>query len=374
MSPDSVEQGRATPHLDAVVGMLKERYGSIDNFKNTVAQDPVGVLSDISAVLTTGGSLIKGSKIGGTVANVGGAIDPINIAARSASRAAKSIIPKGAPSKMWQSAAKLSTTLSPAQRDALTEVALKHNITPTRKGVDKAIGKIDALNEKIAQTIDAAVDTGQTIPVDDLFRHLDELRTEVLGESGEPMKGVRAINRIEKDIRAANNLLGRDALTPANAQKLKQRIYRELESEYQKITQQPASTDAQKAIARAAKESIEEIVPEIKQLNQADGELIALRKVIDRSAARITNHDIMGLGVPIKGTMGGVVGGAEGATAGLLLGFIDTPAIKSRLAIILNKLKKQKIDVKPNRTLIRLGLVKAGEAGKIDAMEDIGGS
>jgi len=64
--------------------------------------------------------------------------------------------------------------------------------------------------------------------------------------------------------------------TPDEAQKLKQRIYRELQSYYEKHKATPAKTEMRKAIARNARKLIEEIIPEIKQLNQKEGALIEL--------------------------------------------------------------------------------------------------
>ncbi|MCK5614459.1 hypothetical protein KAR91_72010, partial [Candidatus Pacearchaeota archaeon] len=72
-----------------------------------------------------------------------------------------------------------------------------------------------------------------------------------------------------------------------------------------------------------------------------DGSLIALRKEIEKSASRISNRDMAGIGVPIKGGAGGVVGGKLGMAIGLGIGLLDTPTIKAKLAIVANSLKKK---------------------------------
>lgn len=46
-----------TAKADAVGGVFKDRYGSADGLKNTLATDPVGALSDASAVLSGGAGL-----------------------------------------------------------------------------------------------------------------------------------------------------------------------------------------------------------------------------------------------------------------------------------------------------------------------------
>jgi hypothetical protein len=86
-----------------VADFFANRYGGVENLKRTIAEDPVGFLSDASTVLTGGGTLAaKGAamagKLGGTagkiagavgtgaqaVADVGAAIDPLTLAGKAA--------------------------------------------------------------------------------------------------------------------------------------------------------------------------------------------------------------------------------------------------------------------------------------------------
>ena len=69
-----------------------QRYGSLENIKKTFATDPVGMLSDVSIILTGGGALTaKAPAIAGQVGNVvktaGKVIDPINVGAKAVSTA-----------------------------------------------------------------------------------------------------------------------------------------------------------------------------------------------------------------------------------------------------------------------------------------------
>jgi hypothetical protein len=74
-------------YADAMNKMVMDNYGSVDNFKRTLAEHPAQALMDISAVMTGGGSLgaklpgIAG-KVGEGVAAVGSKIDPLNIVAK----------------------------------------------------------------------------------------------------------------------------------------------------------------------------------------------------------------------------------------------------------------------------------------------------
>ena len=69
-------------YADAVNQMVMDRYGSIDNFKKTLATDPVGAAADLSAVLTGGSGamakipgLSKAAEIAGTAGRI---VDPLN--------------------------------------------------------------------------------------------------------------------------------------------------------------------------------------------------------------------------------------------------------------------------------------------------------
>jgi hypothetical protein len=69
-------------YADSAGKFYKDRYGGIDNIKNTLATDPAGFLLDVSTVLTGGGALaarVPGmtGKVGKVVSNVGEAIDPM---------------------------------------------------------------------------------------------------------------------------------------------------------------------------------------------------------------------------------------------------------------------------------------------------------
>ena len=271
------------------------------------------------------------------------------------------MIPKELPSKLYQSAAKFSTTLTSSQRTRLTTTALENQILPNIKGLEKAADNIDALNIKITDMIDQASTSGATIQVKDLFREFDALKKDA-SLSGTPIDAQKAIENIRKQILAANKKRGRTELTLAEAQQLKQQIYKETETYYAKMTEKPAKIKAQQAVARAAKEMIEDVFPEIKQLNKREGELIALRNALQRSSNRITNRDLMGIGVPIKGTMGGVIGGSPGAITGLALGLFDTPSVKARLAVTLARLQKQGVVISETSSFVKLGLFQTGRA------------
>ena len=361
----------AEDKFDAVVDFMKERYGSSEKLKETISKDPVGVASDVSTVLMAGGGLIKTagtltkaskvSQVGKVVSKAGAVTEPVGAAIRTVAAPLKKLIPKEFASKLYQSGAKFSTTLTVKERSALTNTALENAITPTIKGVDKAREMINVLNNEITELIDFSAKSGAKIKISDFFKDFKELEKAAMLTS-KPKQNVKLIQKIRKDFIEANMAIKKGFFTPQEAQKLKQNIYKSLDSYYSSVKDSPIAAKAQKLIAKNAKEALEVIVPEIKQLNATEGELLALRKAIERSSARIQNRDLLGIGVPIKGGLGAMVGDTTGAVASLALGVLDTPAVKSRIAIAINKLKKQGIVIRETPAAIRLGLFQEGRA------------
>ena len=70
------------------------RYGSLNKFKRAFAEDPVGILSDVSAVFGTAAALAP-AKVAPKLNAVAKAIDPVNVAAWGTSKAG-SMMEKGA--------------------------------------------------------------------------------------------------------------------------------------------------------------------------------------------------------------------------------------------------------------------------------------
>lgn len=81
---------------NAVGQFFKDRYGSVDALKNTLATDPVGALVDTTAVLGGGGAILGRApgvvgKAGQAVSKVASAIDPVANVGRAAKLAGKGV-------------------------------------------------------------------------------------------------------------------------------------------------------------------------------------------------------------------------------------------------------------------------------------------
>jgi len=358
--------------VDALVNMFKGRYGSLEAAKETFATDPVGFLADIASLGVPVGAILKGagvagkvstlSKVGTVTKNIALTLDPSSILLKGTGFAGK-LVPEKLPSELYQSAAKFSNRvdLTIPMREKLAKTALVNEIMPTIKGYHKLSEKINDFNIEITKVIDAAADSGKQVPIKKIFRELKALERETLKTSGQPIERLNQINNIKTQIIEANKRLKRTSLTPKEAQAMKVRIYKETESYFDMLSTSPAKIDAQQAIARGLKKSIEDIIPGIKELNRNDGDLIALRKEISQSAKRISNRDIGGIGVPIKAQAGATMAGPQGALAYMTLGLLDTPGIKARMAIIMDKMRRKGIPVTQTKALTSLGFFQAGK-------------
>jgi len=127
---------------DAVGGYLADRYGGVENIKKTLAEDPVGLVADLSTVFTGGGALAArapglAGKLGKAVVNVGNKIDPVLQAANATKAAAGTRIGQRAlaPVKATGSAVATAATYLPAVFSGATTTSIKRAFTPnTKKG------------------------------------------------------------------------------------------------------------------------------------------------------------------------------------------------------------------------------------------------
>jgi hypothetical protein len=68
---------RAVNTANAMGGMYKERYGTLEGIKNTIATDPVGVAGDLSTLLAGGAGLARGASAVAGPGRVGSAISSV---------------------------------------------------------------------------------------------------------------------------------------------------------------------------------------------------------------------------------------------------------------------------------------------------------
>lgn len=261
--------------------------------------------------------------------------------------------------RLYQTALKPSTTLSPAESETLVQTGLDHGIPVSKTGLVKLSGLIDDVNQKIADVIAGrpnvpidpnavALRANQIQPTfasqvnasQDLAA-LEASKSQFLAEQGArpavPPSATGLVDEYGNPIMSGGTpAQPAPPMTAAAAQTMKQGTYRQLSGKaYGEL--QSASVEAQKALARGLKEELATQFPELSNLNATDSKLLDLQPVLEKAVARIGNHQVMGIGTPLAaaGVKAATGSGKIAAIAGIGKMVFDDPAVKSRLAISL---------------------------------------
>lgn len=267
----------------------------------------------------------------------------LNLASPKLLESMKASIPgaAGAASKLYESALKPSTTLSPAERASTVSTGLNNAIPVSESGLDKLSGLVNDLNSTVQAKIQAGAQAGATVNKYAVASRLGKTANQFATQVN-PEADLNAVSRSGNEF-----LQNQPTQIPADvAQQIKSGTYKQLGNKaYGELDS--ASIEAQKALARGIKEELQKQFPEIQGLNSAEGKLLDLQPILERAVGRIRNHQLIGIGTPIAGAAGAAVTGSSGigAVSGILKAVVDDPIVKSRLAIILNKASKGQLSL-----------------------------
>lgn len=273
---------RAVNSADAIGQFYKDRYGSEEGLKKTLATDPVGAVSDLSAVLTGGAALApKASKLASVLRAGADVTNPIKLATTAAE---KTLNPTARA--LMQSAIKPTISqLKKGDAKVAVDTLLKYGLSPNEKGVEKIRGVIDDLNQKISGRVSAS---NATVDRGNVLNALDDVRQK-FGTQVNPSSDLGAIQQVGDEFKA-----NWPAQLPVKlAQNLKQGTYKTLAGKYGEVGS--ASTEAQKSLARGLKENIAQVVPGIGALNAEESRLLKTLGVTERRALMDLNKNPLGL-------------------------------------------------------------------------------
>jgi len=364
--------------IDTLGQAYKDRYGGLPNIAESFKTDPVGVAMDASTLLTGGGSALSKTgklaqlraveKTGGAIKKTGELVNPVN-AALSAAKAPLKLLPEETPIKLYQSAVKMSPSLTREERLKQAETGLKYNIKPTYSGLDRLREISNDFSTKVDDLINQ--NTGKQIKVLPILDSLDDLSTKFL-DSLTPEKYQKAIERVKGQLKSLSTLdpaTGEYLLEVKYAQGIKKRIYTELEGTY-KRNKTIGSTVTQDAIAIAKKHTAAQIknaiaaeIPEVAELNKDWSKVLGLEDAIEKAASRLANRDLVGVGVPLSAGVGQMVAGNRW---GMLLGIaakeiVDSPSVKVKIARLIKDVGKRA--TAGNKVLPLYGVGEASRGG-----------
>jgi len=223
------ETHKAVETANAVGKFYKERYGSGEGFKQALASDPVGVLGDLSAVLS-GGETIA-SKVPGleSTANVLGktaeATNPITLPFRAVSAVGKPALGllTGTGEDTIKAAAKAGYDKDPMFWKHLTGEGDKNEpLDNARWNLNQM--KQNKSNEYRSGMIDISKDKS-VLDFNDIDKSLDNVKNSIsfkgISKNDSAMK---TFNEIENEIQKWKNLDSTEYHTPEGLDALKQRI------------------------------------------------------------------------------------------------------------------------------------------------------
>jgi len=339
-------------YADALGDYYANKYGSKDAFLKELQNNPASVLSDLSMFVTGGASgaakLASLSKVGAKaapalekVAQVGTAIDPLNLAANTTMYGASKVIPNSVAPGLYESAAKFSTTLSPAERTRITETALKNQIPLSYEGLGMVQSKLTDLGDKMDTLITNATDKNIKIPATKVLESLKDVKKQSGGFKIEAAQDIKEINDIEKQFKTYLKQNKITSVTPQQLQDFKADAYKRID--FGRAPEKPsvAKEEAYRAMAGSARESLEGFMPELRDINTQYGSLRELQPNLQKAVGRIENRDLMGLGATAKTGAGGALGGIPGALVGFGQSLLDSPKVKGKAALELYKKQNQ---------------------------------
>jgi hypothetical protein len=323
-----------TRFAQAIADYYKNRYGGVENFKRSLAEDPVGIAGDVAAVLSMGGgALSKAGKLANipTAAKVGGLMSGASTWVDPASLAFRPFAATRLPEKLYGAALKPSTTLTPGERSAVISAGLKEKIPVSYGGALKNAN----IRRSLADKLDDAL-RGSNTPQIDPAVAAERLRDTVQDalRSYNPSRDVGKVADVYESF--LTDPLVPNLLTPSQANAMKQGLYREIESAYGNM-KAPLASQAKKALARGLKEEVNIAVPEVAPINDRLSTLIQLAEQLDPAANRVANRNPIGLTATTAAAAGAPAG--RPLSSGALGAIFSSPWWGSRGAMLLDNIR-----------------------------------
>jgi hypothetical protein len=281
------------------------------------------------------------SKTGAVLGRAATATDPMALAGGIA----RKVVPEGLPTKLYQKALGASpASYSDTQIANAVKTGIKERIAIDPKGYIGMKQTIEGLRNQVDGMIIAGSTAGAKI---DALGPLSQIKDAVkmAERSSLPETAVAAIEKmVEQQL---NTIVKKypDGMVPAvEAQAIKRQLQHELDPFYGEL--KGASKEAAKGIARGWRVELENLFPEIKNLNKRDSDLINLEEMMRAKVHKQLNAPVIPMSPFSLGGVASAAGGGYAGQAAIFAGAyelkqaLELPRIKSHVAIILDKARK----------------------------------
>lgn len=319
----------------------KDRYGSGKNILNTLYNDPIGVLGDLSTVVGGTGALVKGAgnlaragkvaSVGSKIANFGRALDPLSVVGRGARVAtrpiANAVKNSDLPAMLTRQADQLSTRGigNPAQQSKL------------RRPLAEYIREYDlwSRDPEVASAAQRAVGA----QYGDLVRGSDQVTQAraIIGALDDEMAKIQGGFMGDFDTERLNSLnqqkmniianLGKGGVSGSQLLDYRQMLDRDItQSAFDPARKVSGQQSALKSTRDIFKTNIDALSPEIAKLGTDYGDLGQIRKILENSQNRAVNRQAVNFTRLGSAGLGSVVAGLPGAIAGFAAEqFVNSP-------------------------------------------------
>lgn len=211
---------RAVNTANAVGNLYKNRYGSMEGLKETLATDPIGFAGDLSTILGGGSSLAaKAPKVSAALNAGANYTNPFNAIAPVAGYIGEKASPMfeiGAK-KLMQSALKPNTEqLRKGQAETAINTLLNEGINATRGGVEKLKDRVSSINDEITNLI---TNSSGVVDKQKVLDSLNYVKNKFSNQVN-PTDDLAAIERVAADF-ASHPYFQRNA---ANGEALKEAV------------------------------------------------------------------------------------------------------------------------------------------------------
>ena len=379
--------------VDALTQYAKDRYGSAQGIKNTIAYDPVGALADASTLFTGGAGGTKALATAGKVARLPAnvvraletanaglgaaarATDPLGVAMRTPGAAADVVnatarkigfeplingnVFDAAARKLYEQALNLSVGFSengkarysPQQIRAMVDTGLDEQIPLTARGYRQAQDKISGLNDRVERAI-AETELGG-VQTDPYKVAMDAMTSDARWALQDQATPKRDINSFANSVNEYLDAHGVDNASISGMQRTKQATYKANQSRFRNNATPIANgrVEANMELARQQRLEIGRAVDEAHQqgllsdkewtnihdINAREGNLIELRDAMERTLEKAGKKPL------VNALLAGVMGTATGDLGtGVALGaawqLAKSPWFRSQAALKLHNI------------------------------------
>lgn len=312
--------------FNAVAQGIFGKYGSFEAFSEATINDPVATLADLSLfaggtgalarITGTAGKASKLVKFGKTAQEVGRAIDPLASTITAAAKAGSKL----PIDSLIKTALDFSKTKGLARIDELSDAFLARGLNVTRRSLKSLDEDMTKVRKSVETIIDKKTAEGITINTEKIVSSLDDLINNANRQGLEPRE-LNVIRRMREDFIAQQGAI----LTPRQLQDLKVGLNKAFKPNLADKFGQ-VRNKARNKLRDAAKSQLEELHPQLRELNANEGVMIELRKAIENRVIAIEKKPI----IPVRGLFAGALAGGLGAAGGADIG----TALKFGVAVV----------------------------------------